>query len=1773
MGIFSYAQNFEDVILWRALGHVTGGRYIDIGAQDPNIDSVSRVFYDHGWRGIHVEPMPHYADLLRQNRPDETVVQAVVSHQHGVVSFYGIEGTGMSTALKDIAEDHHENLGFPVVEIVAPTVTLDDVLALSPPGDIHWLKIDVEGFEREVLSGWGSPQRPWVIVVEAIKPMTRLDTSENWESLIIEKDYTFVFHDGLNRYYLSNHHHELLDEFKFPANVFDDFQISECSATHTGYLLNKMSGEAASWAAQLAGSQAEAAERLASSQAEAAERERRLSEQNAITIDDWSARLAASQAEAAEHERLAREHHALSMAITEKNFSEIRQAWESERTALNALAARLDAEVSHLAAYNHSMVNSWSWRITQPLRWFKKSNSFLIRSTTHNAATEVISAGSPGESPMTLDELLVLPADAFISAAYSTILGRNADPMGVKYYLKRLADGYGRTSVLADLVNSKEGQARRTYEDLMEVPANAFVAAAYRRVLGRGVGGDPGGKDHYENALQKHGNRRRIIRDLEKSTEAKKNKTRQLLADIDKLLAQAKRQKGFIGWFSGGGRLERQFNRLDEKISDVRLALHDPRDYSKNPRQHESKKNIAASAPRHPSVTMTSGHGLSMNSDYSLQKKLVKSPSTGQKIYFFVDHTIKCPANTGLQRVVRQLSRALLTKTNDLVFVKWSSDLNNFILVDKTDLDHLSQWNGPELSSEILDFYPLDSHAPSPLFLEGQQERGWLFFPEVTHITDHEQPVTLSAMAAAQRAGLKTAFVYYDAIPLRLPEYKDSAHKHEMYMQHLLLADLVIPISYRSGREIADFFVFHQKLGASYPTIHSIPLSGEIQLTERCLEPADPQQQEKIILCVGSIEPRKNQIALLEAFERYCLKNPDTQWRLVLVGHVHGQLVQPLASALARNARVIHRNDISDTELDQLYTSAAFTAFPSVEEGFGLPILESLWYAKPCICADFGTMAEVSLGGGCYQIDTTDVGQLHDALATLIDDAALRYRLSKEACRHVIPSWDDYSHDVLHLLEHEGNPLNTLDKIYYWVDHTGQFPDNSAIQRSVRQLARAALDMGVALIPVKWDVAEQKLCPASPKDLEHLEATHGPLSGQWGQWVAPAQGSGQPWLLIPELVYQPLAEVRQYAASVGLRCAAIFYDAMPSMIGETGPAAAGAAHGHYMDIISGFEAVFPISRFSLEALVEHCLTTRVANPSLEKRLHSCVLPTAITQSDKVTHLKASNDGVVRVLSIAHQGLGKSALAMLDAFAMAQQKSPITLELTMVGPWRAEFASEQSVKQKIAEAVGVTWEDSVDEGRLAALYEACDFTIDPTSGEDFGHSIIESLWKARPCLCDNHAAMAEVAQGGGCLTVDVTDSEAFATAIATLAEDAALRTGLAEAAIKRPIKTWGNYAEEVLLAMASERPRIRKPLRGTISDEVKFYSEMVNIQPRPLLSICISTYNRADWIAVGLKNLVAMIPVPRADVEILICDNTSTDHTPEVVQPYVGRSDFTYIRNEKNVGMLGNLRVTSQNARGQYIWVLGDDDLPFPESIDNIINCINTDPNLAMVYLNYSYTFEKDAKSVTDIDAFLKVSNKLIEDTPNMFGKLKDICTFNENLFTGIYCMVFRRDHALRVYSQDTSGRIFSTMKNCIPTTYYVLNHMMEENAAWLGASQLVVNFNVSWNDYATLFILERFPEARDLAVKMGANHQSIDAWRRSHYANWVQFFEQILENDQFGNGAFFSPARLIASNKHLDGFDEVAEKLRMIYETAYEGHHPAATMPPEKLFAAFDAHR
>ena len=105
-GIISHAQNGEDILLWRALCAIEEGFYVDVGAQDPTCDSVTRAFYDRGWRGINIEPVKNYFDKLCLERPRDITLQVAVGDRVGSGTLYEFPNTGLSTLVEEVAFGH-----------------------------------------------------------------------------------------------------------------------------------------------------------------------------------------------------------------------------------------------------------------------------------------------------------------------------------------------------------------------------------------------------------------------------------------------------------------------------------------------------------------------------------------------------------------------------------------------------------------------------------------------------------------------------------------------------------------------------------------------------------------------------------------------------------------------------------------------------------------------------------------------------------------------------------------------------------------------------------------------------------------------------------------------------------------------------------------------------------------------------------------------------------------------------------------------------------------------------------------------------------------------------------------------------------------------------------------------------------------------------------------------------------------------------------------------------------------------------------------------------------------------------------------------------------------------------------------------------------------------------------------------------------------------------------------------------------------------------------
>lgn len=222
----SYAQNGEDVVLARAFANVRQGFYVDVGAGHPVFDSVTKHFYELGWQGINVEPLAEEIELLAKDRPRDINLELALSDRPGTTSIFAgpPENRGSSTVDQALVESYRLR-GQEFEERTAIVSTLQDVLDEHADRPIDFLKIDVEGHEEFVLRGVDlSVWHPRVIVVEATRPNSQVQSHEAWEPLLLSNGYEFQLFDGLNRFYVRDEDlEELGPVLSSPANVLDDY--------------------------------------------------------------------------------------------------------------------------------------------------------------------------------------------------------------------------------------------------------------------------------------------------------------------------------------------------------------------------------------------------------------------------------------------------------------------------------------------------------------------------------------------------------------------------------------------------------------------------------------------------------------------------------------------------------------------------------------------------------------------------------------------------------------------------------------------------------------------------------------------------------------------------------------------------------------------------------------------------------------------------------------------------------------------------------------------------------------------------------------------------------------------------------------------------------------------------------------------------------------------------------------------------------------------------------------------------------------------------------------------------------------------------------------------------------------------------------------------------------------------------------------------------------------------------------------------------------------
>jgi glycosyltransferase involved in cell wall biosynthesis len=397
-------------------------------------------------------------------------------------------------------------------------------------------------------------------------------------------------------------------------------------------------------------------------------------------------------------------------------------------------------------------------------------------------------------------------------------------------------------------------------------------------------------------------------------------------------------------------------------------------------------------------------------------------------------------ANSGVVRVSRQLA-AQLSKISPVLFTCWDPEINSLRFPTKDELQVLSSFDGPKAP----EWHPISTSLETPSVLWEwlnwkANVAGWLLLPEIK-----PADVISNILNQAQSWSLRVAAIFYDAIPVLRPDLVldlSYATPHSNYMKALSGCDIVLSISDSSNNDLMTFWKNSGLRGSA----RSAVLPGGL-IGDRPTATITHSEASKTILCVSTLEPRKNHRRLIEAFKSFRKSSLGDGWQLLLVGNKYAgafDIADWVIEVCKEDSTIQYLGVVDDSVLRKLYSDCAFTIYPSEIEGFGLPILESLWYSKPCICHCHGVMNELAVPGGCLTVNVLSPESIAEGIKRLAGDSSLRSRLSREAKLREIKTWKHYASEVIGLLElvshtdpkwrkqeHPDLPPLTIPKILY----------------------------------------------------------------------------------------------------------------------------------------------------------------------------------------------------------------------------------------------------------------------------------------------------------------------------------------------------------------------------------------------------------------------------------------------------------------------------------------------------------------------------------------------------------------------------------------------------------------------------------------------------------------------------------------------------------------------------------------------------------------------
>jgi hypothetical protein len=274
---------------------------------------------------------------------------------------------------------------------------------------------------------------------------------------------------------------------------------------------------------------------------------------------------------------------------------------------------------------------------------------------------------------------------------------------------------------------------------------------------------------------------------------------------------------------------------------------------------------------------------------------------------------------------------------------------------------------------------------------------------------------------------------------------------------------------------------------------------------------------------------------------------------------------------------------------------------------------------------------------------------------------------------------------------------------------------------------------------------------------------------------------------------------------------------------------------------------------------------------------------------------------------------------------------------------------------------------------------------------------------------------------------------------------------------------------------------------------------------PLLSIVISTFNRARFVRENVRWLLGVLSSFAEDISLDVVDNASTDDTLERLAEFAGDQRVTVISNPVNVGMLGNLRICSGLILSRHVWITGDDDFILPSGLAEVVDALRRHPEIPFVFVNFGIYHRTHFGPNDTVRKLVAERTPLaVDPCPSGVYPIVRIAEQHDNLFTAFYPIVFRSDLLAACFNHPFDGKPFDNLVESVPTSKMLLETYGATHAYWCARMGIVGNVANSWSRHRPRWHAVLMPRVLQLARDAGADPARLQQWSAVHFELFLE---------------------------------------------------------------------